>query len=251
MTRQPHGRSTFRKCVNRWRPSRTHWSSPGAILSSFGESEDRRAGHGGVSAASTVPPIALPARPVAQFSGPSASTAELRNLPGGRQANLGNATLSATSNGTISADDGAIERVLARYRDAHSRYCAIRGTLALSLIFVGLVSSVGFPTALLLEWLNDTPLDDGFRLIGAFVASGSFAFVVLLQRRASARRRLQRVKADLDEIGYYVVRDHDWPKKPLVLVPPTAREPQGRPSVPRGSIKFGQYDRLFDPHIFQ
>ena len=154
------------------------------------------------------------------------------------------------ANDSISADDGAIERVLARYRDVHSRYCAIRGTLALSLIFVGFASTVGFPVALSLAWLNDTPFDDSFRFVGAIVVAGFFAFVVLLQRRASARRRLQRVKADLDEIGYYVVRDHDWPKNPLALVPATAHEPQGRPFVPRGVIKFAQYDRLFDPHIF-
>jgi hypothetical protein len=158
--------------------------------------------------------------------------------------------LRAKSNDSVTADDGAIERVLARYRDAHSRYCAIRGTLALSLIFVGLVSSVGFPVGFLLAWLNDTPVDTSFRLVGAFVASGIFAFVVLLKRRASARRHLQRVKDDLDEIGYYVVRDYDWPKSPLALVPGTAHEPQGRPFVPRGLIKFAQYDRLFDPHIF-
>lgn len=157
--------------------------------------------------------------------------------------------MRAQANGSISSDD-AVERVLARYRDAHSRYCAIRGTLALSLIFVGFASSVGFPAAFLLAWLNEAPLDDGLRLVASLVVSGGFAFLVLLQRRASARRALQRVKASLDEIGYYVVRDHDWPKNPLALVPSAAHEPMGRPFVPRGPLKFAQYDRLFDPNVF-
>jgi hypothetical protein len=158
--------------------------------------------------------------------------------------------MRAETEDSISADNRAIEQVLARYGDAHSRYCAVRGALALSLIFVGFVSSVGFPAVFLLAWLDDIALDNGFRLIGSLIASGSFAFAVFLQRRGAARRHLQRAKADLDEIGYYVVRDHDWPKKPLALVAASAHEPHGRPFVPRGPIKFAQYDRLFDPHIF-
>ena len=158
--------------------------------------------------------------------------------------------MNAESNDSLSTDDAAIERVLTRYRAAHSRYCAIRGTLALSLIFVGFASSVGFPAALLVAWLNGSPVQNGFRLVASLVISGGFAFVVLRQRRASARRYLQRVKADLDEIGYNVVRDHDWPNNPLALVPAAAHERAGRPFIPKGPITFAQYDRLFDPHIF-
>jgi hypothetical protein len=147
-------------------------------------------------------------------------------------------------------DNNRIEDVLARYQNAHARYCAIRGTLALSLIFIGFASSVGFPVALLLQWRNASVTGDSFRVVWSLIASAGFAFVVLVWRRASARRLLQRVKADLDEIDYVVVRDYEWPKQPMTLLPATAHQSRHSPSVPRGPINFAQYDRLFDPHLF-